>query len=225
MNHLSRSILSGLLCAAMAFAFCIVGCNENTQTKKRGDSGAVTEGDQTFSGKKTFIGNYGMVGTNATAMIVHSCANSGPATSILFGTPGLGGPRIRQLDQVVDVLGVSTAMQTQVPKGAVILSVQGYVVQGLIASGNTVTWALGPAGSTINAYGYQGCPTAADSLLLGGYSNFVGPVSALGSANAVTVYAAQTGGTSVATGAFTGGQVRVVVTYIDCLTLGGTTAE
>ena len=222
MNHLSRSIMSGLLCAAMAFAFCIVGCNENTQTKKRGDSGAVTEGDQTFSGKKTFIGNYGAVGTNATAMIVHSCANSGPATSILFGTPGLGGPRIRQLDQVVDVLGVSTAMQTQVPKGAVILSVQGQVVQGLIASGSSVTWSLGPAGGTVNTYGTQGSPTAADSLLLGGTSNFVGPVAALGSANAVTVYAAATGGGSAGNGAFTGGQVRVVVTYIDWVALGGT---
>ena len=222
MNHLSRSIMSGLLCAAMAFAFCIVGCNENTQTKKRGDSGAVTEGDQTFSGKKTFIGNYGAVGTNATAMIMHSCANSSPATALFLGTPALGGPRIRQLDQVVGVLGLSTAMQTQIPKGASIMAVQAQVVQGLTASGSTVTWSIGAAGGFANTYGTAGAPTQADSLLLNSKSAVIVLGSPLGSANAVTVYAAATGGAGAGNGAFTGGQVRVVVTYYDCSDLGAT---
>jgi len=224
MKHLSRSIMSGLLCAALAFAF-LLGCDKDRDESRRPlkvDSGAVTEGNQTWSGTKTFVGNYGIVGTNATAVIVHSCANTGPATALFLGTPSLGGLRIRQLDQVVSMLGLSVAMQTQIPKGASIMSVQAQVVQGLIASGSTVTWSIGAAGGFANTYGTAGAPTQSDSLLLNSKSATMVMGSPLGSANAVTVYAAATGGASAGNGAFTGGQVRVVVTYHDCSDLGAT---
>ena len=223
MRHMLRSALAGLFCAAMAFTF-IVGCdrpnNEPAGGQLKTDSGAVTEGDQTFAGKKTFIGNYGMVGTNATCMILHSCANTAPATALLFGTPGLGGPRVRQLDETLVTCGASVPMTTQIPAGAIILSVQGYVVRTLVAGGTSVTWSLGLTGSTVNAYGTAGYPSAADLLAAKSKSNWLNAAMPIvATANAVSVYACATGGASAGNTAFADGQIRIVVTYIDCASL------
>ena len=227
MRHMSRSIMSGLLCAAMAFAF-LVGCdnpsdNDAPVSKKRGDSGGVTEGNQTWAGTKTFVGNYGMVGTNATAVVIHSCANTGPATALFLGTPQLGGPRIRQLDQTVTTSGLSSPMASQIPKGAVILSVQAEAIDLLTASGSSVTWSLGLTGGTVNTYGTAGYPTAADSLVSGSSSWWVGPGTALSNAASMSVFAAATGGGSAGNGPFVGsGRIRIVVTYMDCGSLFAT---
>ena len=224
MKHLLRSILAGLLCASVAFSI-LVGCDNTSSTKRTVDSGGVTEGDQTWNGTKTLLGNAAMVGSNATALVIHSAGTSTVAsTSVFFGTPMLGGPRVRQLDQNVSVNGFSTAMSTQIPAGAIILSVQGLVLQTItpvVGGGNGVTWSLGPAGGTINAYGTAGSPSAANSLAAGSKSWWLNSgMTYLSSANAVTVYFAQTGGSSASTTNFGSGVIRIVVTYFDCGSLG-----
>ena len=223
--HMLRSMLTGIMCAALCFSF-LVGCNKEADEGQalKVDSGAVTMGEQTFQGKKIFTGNsVELAGSNATAIVLRSGATANACTSLLFGSTGLGGPRVRQLDETVTFSAgaLSKAMTTQVPAGAIILSVQGYVVTTLVAGGNTVTWSLGPASGTLNAYGTAGYPSASDSLVAASKSWWLNSgMTRISSANAVTVYAAQTSGTPAGTANITAGAVRVLVTYIDCKDLG-----
>lgn len=223
--HMLRSILTGLLCAALGFTF-IVGCDREAEDGHalKIDSGAVTMGEQTFQGKKIFTGNsVELAGSNATAVVLRSGATANACTSLLFGSTGLGGPRVRQLDETLLLTsGVSKAMTTQIPAGAIILSVQGYVTTSItVGAGTTTTWSLGPAGGTVNAYGTAGSPSAADSLVAASKSWWLNAaMPSLASAKAVTVYAATTGGAGAGNGAFTAGYIRILVTYIDCNDLG-----
>lgn len=165
-------------------------------------------GNLSVTGTASLTGAASFTGAVTTAAALQSTnASATGAVAARIGPSATEGLEVVVVDKTVSPAAVETAVFT-VPAGAVILSVQGNVETALTGGGTTVTYSIGTAADP-DKYGTP----ASDGLTVNTKSNSIPDWAVLGSAEAIVVTGAATGGASDGNTALTVGSVRVVIVY------------